>query len=205
MGYSNGNLSLNKAQKGEKGDKGQGLSFTAGNHYDIKNWRRDYWKQKAGTTYANKELAKKANTSSPSDYAKKNEVDNLLPKSYLYFAFEENGSLAHNRFLWAFGNGVNGAKVVPRPGKIVSATLWAVSGNNSVGEIIVQFEINGTLRSEIYHITKPAGEESVVVDHPLPIQVQRNDRIRVRSQTTNRNVSASTVCILIELDWPQVK
>ena len=87
----------------------------------------------------------------------------------------------------------------------MSGTLWVVSGNNSVGGIIVQFEINGTLRSEIYQITKPAGEESVVVDHPVPIQVQRNDRIRVSSQTTNRNVSASTVCILIELDWPQVK
>ena len=39
MGYSNGNLSLNKAQKGEKGDKGQGLSFAAGSHYDIKKKR----------------------------------------------------------------------------------------------------------------------------------------------------------------------
>ena len=163
-------------------------------------------KTKADTTYVNKELANKANTSALSDYAKNNEVDNLLPKSYLYFAFEENGGLVQHSFQWAFGNGVNGVKVViPRPGKIVSGTLWAVNGNNSVGGIIVQFEINGTLRSEIYQITKPAGEESVVVDHPVPIQVQRNDRIRVSSQTTNRNVSASTVCILIELDWPQVK
>ena len=97
-------------------------------------------------------------------------------------------------------NGVNGAKdVIPRPGKIVSGTLWAVSGNNSVGEIRVQFEINGTLRPETT-ITKPDGEESVVVDYPVPIQVQSNDRIRVSSQTTNGNVSASTVCILIELD-----
>ena len=83
MGYSNGNLSLNKAQKGEKGDKGQGLSFTAGNHYDIKNWRRDYWKQKAGTTYANKELAKKANTSSPSDYAKRMKLT-IYFQSHIY-------------------------------------------------------------------------------------------------------------------------
>ena len=102
-------------------------------------------KTKAGITYVNKELAKKANKSSLSDYAKKNEVDNLLPKSYLYFGFEENGGLTRNSFQWAFSNGVNGAKVViPRPGKIVSGTLWAVSGNNSVGEIRVQFEINDT-------------------------------------------------------------
>ena len=101
---------------------------------------------------------------------------------------------------WALGDGVNGAKVgIPRPGKIVSGTLSAVSGNNSVGEIRVQFEINGTLRRETT-ITKPAGEESVVVAYIKPIQVQRNDRTRVRSQTTNRNVSSSTVCILIELD-----
>ena len=154
-------------------------------------------KTKTGTTYVNKELAKKANTNSLSDYTKKNEVDNLLPK---YFGFEENGGLIQNSFQWAFGNGVNGAKVViPRPGKIVSRTLWAMSGNNSVGEIRVQFEINGTLRHETT-ITKLDGEESVVVDYPVPIQVQRNDRIRVISQNTNGNVSASTVCILIELE-----
>ena len=40
MGYSNGTLSLNKAQNGEKGNKEQGLSFTADNHYDITE-RRD--------------------------------------------------------------------------------------------------------------------------------------------------------------------
>ena len=55
------------------------------------------------------------------------------------------------------------------------------------------FEINGfrTLRSETV-ITKPDGEESVVVDYIDPIQVQGNDRIRVSSQTTNIGVSAST-------------
>ena len=35
--------------------------------------------------------------------------------------------------------------MIPRPSKIVSGTLWAVSGNNSVGEIRVQFEIIGSL------------------------------------------------------------
>ena len=78
MGYSNGTLSLNKAQKGEKGVNGQGLSFTADNHYDIKKKRltnvsapignhdattkkivTDLLKTKAGTTYVNKESAKK--------------------------------------------------------------------------------------------------------------------------------------------------
>ena len=43
-----------------------------------------------------------------------------------------------------------------------------MSVNNSVGEIRVQFEINGTLRRETT-ITKPAGEESVVVDYPVPM------------------------------------
>ena len=101
--------------------------------------------------------------------------------SYLYFGFE-NGGLTQNSFQCAFGNGVNGTKVmIPRPGKIVSGTLWAVSGSNSVGEIRVQFKINDTLRRETT-ITKPDGEESVIVDYPVPIQVQRN------------------VCILIELD-----
>ena len=152
-------------------------------------------KTKAGTIYVNNELAEKANISSLSDY-----VDNLLPKSYIYLGFKENGGLTQNSFQWNFVNGVNGAKVViPRPGKIVSGTLWAVSGNDSVSEIRVQFEINDTLRSETT-ITKRDGEESFVVDYPVPIQVQRNDRIRVSSQTSNNSVSASTVCILIELD-----
>ena len=136
------------------------------------------------------------------NYYKKNDVENLLPKSYLYFGFEENGGLTQNSFEWTFGNGVNGAKIViQRPGKIVSGTLWAVSGNNPSGEVRVMFEINGfrTLRSETV-ITKPDGEESVVVDYIDPIQVQGNDRIRVSSQTTNIGVSASTVCILIEVD-----
>ena len=74
MGYSNGTLSLNKAQKAEKGDKERGLSFTADDHYDIKEKRltnvstpignhdattktfvTDLLKTKAGTTYVNKE------------------------------------------------------------------------------------------------------------------------------------------------------
>ena len=77
MGYSNGTLSLNKAQKGEKGDKGQGLSFTADEHYHLSNKRltnvsapidnsdattkkfvTDLLKTKAGTVYVNNELAK---------------------------------------------------------------------------------------------------------------------------------------------------
>ena len=39
MGYSNGTLSLNKAQKSEKGDIEQGFSFTTDDHYDIKKKR----------------------------------------------------------------------------------------------------------------------------------------------------------------------
>ena len=89
MGYCNGTLSLNKAQKSEKCVKGLGLSFTADDRYDIKKKRltnvsapignddattkkfvTDLLKTKVGTTYVNKELAKKANISSLSDHAK---------------------------------------------------------------------------------------------------------------------------------------
>ena len=82
----------------------------------------DLLKTKAGTTYVNKEIAKNANTSSLSDYAQKtdvqsaldkvnqkadiSDVDNLLPKSYLYFGFEENGGLQAGSFQWAFDNGI---------------------------------------------------------------------------------------------------
>ena len=72
-------LSLNKAPNGEKGEKGQGLYFTADEHYHLNNKRltnfsapihnsdattkkfvTDLLKTKAGTTYVNNELAKKA-------------------------------------------------------------------------------------------------------------------------------------------------
>ena len=66
MGYSNGTLSLNKAQKGEKGDhcdikkkRLTNVSAPIANHdATTKKFVTDLLKTKAGNTYVNKELAK---------------------------------------------------------------------------------------------------------------------------------------------------
>ena len=80
MGYLNGQ---DKAHKGEKGEKGQGLALTADMNIHLNNKRitnlsapvdshdattkkfvTDLLKTKAGTNYVNNELAKKASQSS---------------------------------------------------------------------------------------------------------------------------------------------
>ena len=84
MGYLNGHSnSIETSQKGEKGERGVGFSLTADEHYHLNNKRltnvsapvdnhdattkkfvTDLLKTKAGTTYVNNELAKKASQSS---------------------------------------------------------------------------------------------------------------------------------------------
>ena len=82
MGFSNDNLTSNatRREKGERGKTGEGFSLTADSHFHIQNKRltnvsppvedhdattkkfvADLLKTKAGTTYVNNELAKKAN------------------------------------------------------------------------------------------------------------------------------------------------
>ena len=90
MGYSNGTLDskINRATKGQKGDRGAGFSLTTDNHFHIRNKRLtnlsapidnsdattkkfvvDSLKNKAGTTFVKNELAKKANREALKDYA----------------------------------------------------------------------------------------------------------------------------------------
>ena len=93
MGFTNGTLSY-KSEKGGKVQKGIGFKSTPGikttpdNHFHLQNKRitnlsapmddhdattkrfvPDLLKAKAGTTYVNNELAKKANSSDLKDYA----------------------------------------------------------------------------------------------------------------------------------------
>ena len=82
MGYLNGHSNSNEtSQKAYKGERGVGFSLTADEHYHLNNKRlssapvdnhdattkkfvTDLLKTKAGTTYVNNELAKKASQSS---------------------------------------------------------------------------------------------------------------------------------------------
>ena len=84
MGYLNGHSnSIETSQKAHKGERGVGFSLTADEHYHLNNKRltnvsapvdnhdattkkfvTDLLKTKAGTTYVNNELAKKASQSS---------------------------------------------------------------------------------------------------------------------------------------------
>ena len=82
MGYLNGHSKDEITQKGDKGEKGVGFTLTADEHYHLNNKRltnvstpvdnndattkkfvTDLLKTKAGTTYVNNELAKKASQS----------------------------------------------------------------------------------------------------------------------------------------------
>lgn len=98
MGFLNGQSNSSKTiEKGEKGDRGVGFSLTADEHYHIKNKRltnvsspvdnsdattkkfvTDLLKTKAGTTYVNNELAKKANQTTLANYALVADVQTAL-------------------------------------------------------------------------------------------------------------------------------
>ena len=141
MGHSNGLLEKpSRTGTGEKVKKGIGFKLTRDNHFHLQNKRitnisapmddhdattkkfvSDLLKTKAGTTYVNNELAKKANSSALKDYAlisdlgtlaiefndalqdkvdynnlaTKTQVDNKT-KQYITVYAEENGPLIKN-------------------------------------------------------------------------------------------------------------
>ena len=104
MGFSNGLLSskIEKGQKREKGDKGEGCTLTADHHFHLQNKRltnlaplvdnndavtkkhlTDSLNVKAGTNYVNNELAKKANKTDLNtlldDYVLKSSLPSIHP------------------------------------------------------------------------------------------------------------------------------
>ena len=178
MGHSNGQLEKpSTTGKGEKGGKGEGFSLTAEKHFHLQNKRltnisapmddhdattkkfvTDLIKSKAGTTYVNNELAKKANSSDLKDYAlitdlgtlamefndalkvdyddlatKTQEDNNFKTKQYITVYAEENGPLIKNVLQYSFGNGSENNKQYgwpsPVDSKIVRGSICACAGN----------------------------------------------------------------------------
>ena len=98
MGFSNATSKVDKTvQKGRHGELGIGFSLTADNHFHIKNKRltnvsapvegtdavtkkfvTDLLKTKASTTYLKKELDKKVNNNTLSDYVLKSDLNKAI-------------------------------------------------------------------------------------------------------------------------------
>ena len=244
MGHTNGQH--HKPSRREKVKKGIGLKSTPDNHFDLQNKRltnisapmndhdattkkfvSDLLKTKAGTTYVNNELAKKANSSALKDYAlitdlgtlaiefndalkgkvdyndleTKTQVDNKT-KQYITVYAEENGALIKSSLQWSFGNGSEKNKQYGWPslvdGKIVRGSICACAGNRQASEVIVGLVLNGADKD--VKIAKPANEWSNHTIFSNPITIKAGDRINFRSKTSNSSVTHAMINILIEID-----
>ena len=249
MGHSNGKHDKpSTTGKGDKGDKGEGFSLTAEKHFHLQNKRltnvsapiddhdattkkfvADLLKTKAGTTYVNDELAKKANSSALKDYALitdlgtlaiefndalKDKVDfndlatkkqdnNFKTKQYITVYAEENGPLIKNSLQWSFGNGSENNKQYEWPspvdGTIVRGSICACAGNRQASEVIVGLVLNGVDKGDV-KITKPADEWSNHTIFSNPIRIKAGDRINFQSKTSNSSVTHAMVNLLIQID-----
>ena len=250
MGHSNGQH--DKPSRREKVKIGIGLKSTPDNHFDLQNKRltnlsapmddhdavtkrfvADLLKTKAGTTYVNNELAKKANSSALKDYALitdlgtlaiefndalKDKVDynDLETKTqktkapihpFIAVYAEANGPLIKSSLQWSFGNGSEKNKQYgwpsPVDGKIVRGSICACAGSRHASEVIVGLVLNGADKG--VKITKPANEWSNHTILSDPITIKAGDRINFRSRTSNSSVTHAMVNILIEIEMYTVQ
>ena len=238
MGHSNGQH--DKPSRREKVKIGIGFKTTPDNHFDLQNKRltnlsapmddhdattkrfvADLLKTKAGTTYVNNELAKKANSSALKDYALitdlgtlaiefndalKDKVDynNLETKTqdnkttgYITVYAEENGPLIKSSLQYGNGSEQYGWPS-PVDGKIVRGSICACAGNQQASEVIVGLVLNGADKD--VKIVKPANEWSNHTIFSNPITIKAGDRINFRSKTSNSSVTHAMVNLLIEID-----
>ena len=248
MGHSNGQHDKpSTTGKGEKVQKGIGFKLTPDNHFHWQNKRitnisspmddydattkkfvADLLKTKAGTTYVNNELTKKANSSALKDYALitdlgtlaiefndalKDKVDyndlatktqdnNFKTKQYITVYAEENGPLIKNSLQYSFGNGSENNKQYgwpsPVDAKIVRGSICACAGNRHASEVIVGLVLNGVDKD--VKIIKPANEWSNHTIFSNPNTINAGDRINFRSKTSNSSVTHAMINILIEID-----
>ena len=248
MGHSNGLLEKpSRTGKGEKVKIGIGFKSTPDNHFDLQNKRitnlsapmddhdattkkfvADLLKTKAGTTYVNNELAKKANSSALKDYAlitdlgtlaiefndalkgkvDYNDLETNTQKTkapihlFITVYAEENGPLIKSSLQWSFGNGSEKNKQYgwpsPVDGKIVRGSICSCTGNSHASEVIVGFVLNGADKD--VKIAKPADEWSNHTIFSDPITIKAGDRINFRSKTSNSSVTHAMVNLLIEID-----
>ena len=117
---------------------------------------------------------------------------------------EEKGPLSEGHAEWSFGNGVSAEPNVgypmPAAGRIIKGCLCTVTGSGITSNYAkVNLVKNGY--EQIYHAIGKADDEwsgSVSFDPPLEVNI--GDRINFVSKTSNANVTAAVVSVLIELD-----
>ena len=117
---------------------------------------------------------------------------------------EEKGPLSEGHAEWSFGNGVSAEPNVgypmPAAGRIIKGSLCTVTGSGITSNYVkVNLVKNGY--EQIYHAIGKADDEwsgSVSFDPPLEVNI--GDRINFVSKTSNANVTAAVVSVLIELD-----
>ena len=117
---------------------------------------------------------------------------------------EEKGPLSEGHAEWSFGNGVaaipNIGYPMPAAGRIIKGSLCTVTGSGITSDYVkVNLVKNGY--EQIYHAIGKANDEwsgSVSFDPPLEVNI--GDRINFVSKTSNANVTAAVVSVLIELD-----
>ena len=117
---------------------------------------------------------------------------------------EEKGALSEGHAEWSFGNGVSAVPNVgypmPAAGRIIKGSLCTVTGSGITSNYAkVNLVKNGY--EQIYHsIGKADDEWSGSVSFDPPLEVNIGDRINFVSKTSNANVTAAVVSVLIELD-----
>ena len=117
---------------------------------------------------------------------------------------EEKGPLSEGHAEWSFGNGVaaipNIGYPMPAAGRIIKGSLCTVTGSGITSDYVkVNLVKNGY--EQIYHAIGKANDEwsgSVSFDPPLEVNI--GDRINFVSKTSNADVTAAVVSVLIELD-----
>ena len=117
---------------------------------------------------------------------------------------EEKGPLSEGHAEWSFGNGVSAEPNVgypmPAAGRIIKGSLCTVTGSGITSNYAkVNLVKNGY--EQIYNSIEKADDEwsgSVSFDPPLEVNI--GDRINFVSKTSNADVTAAVVSVLIELD-----
>ena len=117
---------------------------------------------------------------------------------------EEKGPLSEGHAEWSFGNGVSAVPNVgypmPAAGRIIKGSLCTVTRSGITSNYAkVNLVKNGY--EQIYNSIEKADDEwsgSVSFDPPLEVNI--GDRINFVSKTSNANVTAAVVSVLIELD-----
>ena len=117
---------------------------------------------------------------------------------------EEKGPLSEGHAEWSFGNGASAVPNVgypmPAAGRIIKGSLCTVTRSGITSNYAkVNLVKNGY--EQIYNSIEKADDEwsgSVSFDPPLEVNI--GDRINFVSKTSNANVTAAVVSVLIELD-----